>query len=282
VRDGSLSAAGRRLGLTQPTAGRHVEALESSLGASLFTRSPRGLVPTAAARELIPHAEAMAAAAAALSRAASGEARGEAGTVRLTASEIVGHEVLPPILAGFCARHPRIVLELVLSNHNEDLLRRDADVAVRMARPTQKALVARRIGTVKLGLYAHRSYANQFGLPKTPEELPGYRWIGFDRDAQAFRPVGGAAVQLRREQFNFRCDSGPTQIAALRAGIGIAGCHVNIARRDPNLIPVLETAFKFNIEMWLAMHEDARATRRIRLLFDHLARGLNAYVRGET
>src|SRR5690242_9172366 len=102
VRDGSLSGAGRRLGLTQPTAGRHVEALESSLGASLFTRSPRGLVPTPAARELIPHAEAMAAAAAALSRAASGEARGEAGTVRLTASEIVGHEVLPPILADFC------------------------------------------------------------------------------------------------------------------------------------------------------------------------------------
>jgi DNA-binding transcriptional LysR family regulator len=282
VRDGSLSAAGRRLGLTQPTAGRHVEALESSLGASLFTRSPRGLVPTPAARELIPHAEAMAAAAAALSRAASGEARGEAGTVRLTASEIVGHEVLPPILADFCARHPLIVLELVLSNHNEDLLRRDADVAVRMARPTQKALVARRIGTVKLGLYAHRRYANQFGVPKTPEELQGHRWIGFDRNAQAFRAVGGAAVQLRREHFKFRCDSGPTQIAALRAGIGIAGCHVNIARRDPNLIPVLETAFKINIEMWLAMHEDARATRRIRLLFDHLLRGLTAYVRGET
>lgn len=282
VRDGSLSAAGRRLGLTQPTAGRHVEALESSLGASLFTRSPRGLVPTPAARVLIPHAEAMAAAAAALSRAASGEARGEAGTVRLTASEIVGYEVLPPILADFCTRHPRIVLELVLSNHNEDLLRRDADVAVRMARPTQKALVARRIGTVKLGLFAHRRYAEQFGLPKTPEELPSYRWIGFDRDAQAFRPVGGAPVQLRREQFGFRCDSGPTQIAALRAGIGIAGCHVNIARRDPNLIPVLETAFKFNIEMWLAMHEDAKATRRIRLLFDHLVGGLTAYVRGET
>ena len=282
VRDGSLSAAGRRLGLTQPTAGRHVEALESSLGVNLFARSPRGLVPTPAARELIPHAEAMAAAAAALSRAASGEARGEAGTVRVTASEIVGHEVLPLILADFCARHPRIVLELVLSNHNEDLLRRDADVAVRMARPTQKALVARRIGTVKLGLFAHRRYANQFGLPKVPEELPGYRWIGFDRDAQAFRPVGGAAVRLRREQFNFRCDSGPAQIAALRAGIGIAGCHVNIARRDPNLIPVLATAFKFTIEMWLAMHEDARATRRIRLLFDHLVRGLTAYVRGET
>jgi DNA-binding transcriptional LysR family regulator len=126
-----------------------------------------------------------------------------------------------------------------------------------MARPTQKALIARRIGTVKLGLFAHRRYANQFGLPKTSEELPAHRWIGFDRDSQAFRPVGGAAVQLRREQFNFRCDSGPTQIAALRAGIGIAG-------------------------WWLAMHESARATRRIRMLFDHLVKGLTAYIRGET
>ena len=224
----------------------------------------------------------MAAAAAALHRAASGEARGEVGTVRLTASEIVGHEVLPPILADFCSDHPRIVLELVLSNRNEDLLRRDADIAVRMARPTQKALVARRIGTVKLGLYAHRRYADRFGLPETPEQLAGHRWIGFDRDAQGFRPVGGAALQLRREQFSFRCDSGPTQIAALRAGIGIAGCHVNIARRDRNLIPVLERAFTFNIDMWLAMHGDARGTQRIRLLFDHLAKGLTAYVKGET
>ena len=224
----------------------------------------------------------MAAAAAALHRAASGEARGEVGTVRLTASEIVGHEVLPPILADFCSDHPRIVLELVLSNRNEDLLRRDADIAVRMARPTQKALVARRIGTVKLGLYAHRRYADRFGLPETPEQLAGHRWIGFDRDAQGFRPVGGAALQLRREQFSFRCDGGPTQIAALRAGVGIAGCHVNIARRDGNLIPVLERAFTFNIDMWLAMHGDARGTRRIRLLFDHLAKGLTAYVKGET
>ena len=96
------------------------------------------------------------------------------------------------------------------------------------------------------------------------------------------RPIGVTPVPLRREQFSFRCDSGPTQIAALRAGIGIAGCHVNIARRDRNLIPVLEKAFAFNIEMWLAMHEDARSTLRVRLLFDHLAKGLARYAKGET
>src|SRR5215472_5496584 len=241
VRDGSFSAAARRLGLAQPTAGRHIEALEALLGASLFTRSPRGPVPTAAARE------------------------------------IVGHEVLPTILAGFATRYPHVEIELALSNRNEDLLRRDADVAVRMARPSQKALVARRIGLVRLGLFAHRRYAEAFALPKTPEELAGHRWIGFDRDSSGFPPVDG--MQLRREQFGFRCDSGPAQLAAMRAGIGIAGCHVNIARRDPDLIRVLEKPFSFSREMWLLMHRDAKSTRRVRLLFDHLATGLGAYVR---
>ena len=188
--------------------------------------------------------------------------------------------MLPPILAAFAWRYPRIELELALSNRNADLLRRDADIAVRMARPTQQSLVARRIGTVRLGLFAHRRYVEAFGLPKTPQELSRHRWIGFDRDAQAFRPRGRSVVQLRREQFGFRCDSGPAQLAALRAGIGIAGCHVNIARRDPDLVRVLDKSFAFDIEMWLAMHRDARATRRTRMLFDHLADGLDAYVKG--
>jgi len=279
VRERTFSAAALRLRLTQPTVGRQIEALESILGTSLFIRSPRGLTPTPAARELVPHAEAMAAAAAALHRASSGEARGESGTVRLTASEIVGHEVLPPILAEFAWRHPRIELELVLSNRNEDLLRRDVDIAVRMARPTQQSLVARRIGSVALGLFAHRRYAQAAGLPKTPDELAQHRVIGFDRDASGFRPVG--STTLRREQFGFRCDSGPTQLAAMRAGVGIAGCHVNIARRDPDLLRVLERPFSFSIDMWLAMHRDARTSRRIRVLFDGLASGLTRYVKGD-
>jgi DNA-binding transcriptional LysR family regulator len=278
AREGSLSAAARQLALTQPTVGRQIETLEALLGYGLFTRSPRGLIPTAAARELVPHAQAMAAAAGALARAASGEARSESGVVRVTASEIVGHEVLPQILAPFAHRYPRIELELALSNRNEDLLRRDADIAVRMARPSQQALVARRVGAVKLGLFAHRRYVEAFGLPETPEALARHRWIGFDRDAAGFRPIGGTALKLTREQFGFRCDSGPAQLAALRAGIGIAGCHVNIARRDPDLIRVLERPFGFSLDMWLAMHRDARKTRRIRLLFDHLAEGLGRYV----
>ena len=132
---GSLSAAARSLRLTQPTLGRHVDALEATLGAPLFTRSQHGLQPTSLALSLVPHAEAMASAADNLLRTASGEAEGERGTVRLAASEIVGIEVLPAMLGRFREAHPGIALELALSNRNEDLLRRDADIAVWMVRP---------------------------------------------------------------------------------------------------------------------------------------------------
>ncbi len=281
IRDGSLSAAARRLGLTQPTVGRHVESLAQALGAALFTRSPAGLQPTPAALDLVPHAETMAAAAAALQRAASGEAREERGTVRLTASEIMGAEVLPPMLARFRARHPGIVLELVLTNRTEDLLRREADLALRMTRPRQAALVARRVGQVGIGLYAHRRYAEAQGLPRTVEELMRHALIGFDRDDTAWRSLGETALSVARAQFAFRSDSDLAQLAALRAGLGIGGCQQPIARRDHDLVPVLPRAIRFGLEMWLALHEDLRASRRVRLLFDHLAEELSRYAASE-
>jgi len=148
AREGSLSSAARILGTTQPTMGRQVAALESALGVKLFTRSLDGLAPTEAGTRLIPSAEVMAAAVAAALRSASGDIEEERGTVRITASEVIGGEVLPPFLAAFQSRNPRISVELALSNRNEDLLRGDADIAVRMARPTQGALVAKRIGRV--------------------------------------------------------------------------------------------------------------------------------------
>ena len=152
VRDGSLSGAARRLGFTQPTIGRHIDALEQALGLTLFTRSPRGLAPTPAAIALAPHGEAMAAAAAALARSASSEAALDRGAVRVTASEIIGNEVLPSIFAGFHAKHPGAAIELAVTNRNEDLARGDADVAVRMVRPTQSGA-----GRAPHRISAHRS-----------------------------------------------------------------------------------------------------------------------------
>src|SRR5262249_40431219 len=154
LRHGSLSAAARALDVAQPTVRRRLEALEQSLGQALFTRSPSGLSPTAAALTLGPHAEAMAAAAAAFERASSADAGAVAGTVRITASEMVGGEVLPGILAALLEQHPELRLEIQLSNLTQDLLRQEADIAVRMVRPVQSALVSKRVGTVKLGLFA--------------------------------------------------------------------------------------------------------------------------------
>jgi DNA-binding transcriptional LysR family regulator len=278
LRDGSLSGAARRLGMAQPTLGRHIEALEDALGVALFTRSPRGLTPTDAALHLDPHVEDMAAASAALVRTAAAEAAPDRGVVRITASEVIGCEVLPPLLASFGAANPGVAIELALNNRNEDLSRRDADIAVRMIRPTQNALVAQRIGATKIGLYAHRTYLELFGTPTNVDDLRAHRLIGYEQDDRSFRAAGGGAFQISRESFGFRCDNDLAQLAALRAGVGIGACQENLAKRDPDLIRLLAESLTFELEVWLVMHEDVRGTPRIRRVFDHLAEGLMQFV----
>jgi len=279
MRHGSFSAAARSLELSQPTAGRHIEMLEAMLGTPLFRRSRRGLLPTRAALVVRSQAEAMAAAAATVQRTCSADWQAERGVVRLTASEVISCEVMPLPLARFCNRYPQIEIELVVSNRNEDVLRGDVDIAVRMARPTQDALSARRLGTLEVGLFAHRTYLERFGVPHTQTDLGTHRLIGFDQDAHGIRSAGGAAAQLRREHFGLRCDNAHVQLAALRAGAGIGGHHVHLARKEPDLVRVLEGIFKFKREMWLVMHRDSRSTRRIHLLFKHLAGELANYAR---
>jgi DNA-binding transcriptional LysR family regulator len=165
MRAGSLSGASRSLGVAQPTVRRQIETLEEVLGGALFTRSQTGLTPTEMAVATLPYAESMAAVAEALVRSASAPANAEQGTVRVTCSELVGVGVLPVMLASLCRAHPQLQIELSPSDANEDLLRRDADVAVRMAKPTQAALVAKHIGAVKLGFFAR-------GLPGGPRGPP--------------------------------------------------------------------------------------------------------------
>src|ERR1700749_4064056 len=179
---GSLSAAGRAMGMTQPTVGRHIDSLESALQLKLFTRSFDGFAPTDAALELRPYAVALASAAAALRRVASSHGDGVRGTVRLTASEVVGVEVLPPILTALRRQHPELVIELVLSNQVDDLLRREADIAVRMVRPMQDALVAKRVGGIELGFHAHKRYLAEHAAPRRMADLRSHALIGFDTE----------------------------------------------------------------------------------------------------
>jgi DNA-binding transcriptional LysR family regulator len=280
VRERSLSGAARSLGLTQPTIGRHIDALEHALGASLFTRSQAGLKPTVGAAALVPYAEAMASAASALERAASGEAQEERGSVRITASEMIGTEVLPPGLAAFREAHPRIAVELVLSNRSEDLLRRDVDIAVRMVRPTQEALVTRKLGILHVRFHAHPRYLAVHGTPTTLAELRQHPLIGFDKEPFKGR-IPDLAIPLRRDIFAFRCDRDVGQYAALRAGFGIGMCQVALGKRD-GLVPVVHHLIEFEMGVWVAMHRDLKATRRMKLMFDHLAEHLQAYIATET
>lgn len=276
----SLSAAARALGLTQPTIGRHIDALEATLGVTLFTRSVQGLKLEDAALDLVPHAKAMAATAAALERAATGEASDERGTVRITASDVIGAEVLPAIIAKLRARHPAIAIELALSNRNENLLQREADIAVRMVRPTQQNLIARKIGDVPIQFYAHKSYERRRGLPKTLAELAAHDVIGYDAQPLALAGVKPEGIDVRRDNFALRTDSDLAQIALLRAGAGIGGLQRQLAARDRDLVPVLHGAIRLPLEMWLVTHEDLRTTRRVRVVHDLLAEGLTAYVKG--
>jgi DNA-binding transcriptional LysR family regulator len=275
----SLSGGAHVLSLTQPTIGRHVDALEGVLGVKLFTRSVHGLKLSDAALDLVPHAQAMAATAAALQRAATGEAADERGTVRITASDVIGAEVLPAIIAKMRDEHPSIAVELVLTNRTENLLQREADVAVRMVRPTQRSLVARKIGDVPALLYAHKSYVKRRGVPKTIADLAQHDVIGYDAQPPIITGLGELGVAVTRESFSLRSDNDLAQLALLRAGAGIGGMQRQLALRERNLVPVLHGAIKLPLEMWLVMHEDLRTVRRVRLVYEALAEGLSAYVK---
>jgi DNA-binding transcriptional LysR family regulator len=280
LREGSLSGAARSLGLTQPTIGRHIDALEQAVGFQLFTRSQHGLAPTEAAAELRPYAEELAATAAALLRVASAQGGVVRGAVRITASEVIGAEVLPAILTRLHQHYPELVIELVLSNAVEDLLRRDADIAVRMVKPSQGALVARHLGEIKLGLHAQRRYLDRRGMPARLEELSQHALIGFDQETAALRSILKHAPNFQRARFALRANSDLAQLNAIRAGFGIGICQVRLGARDATLMRVLPDAFELTLDTWLAMHEDLRTSRRCRVVFDALAAGLGGYIKG--
>jgi DNA-binding transcriptional LysR family regulator len=277
LRTGSLSGAARALKLTQPTIGRHIDELEEALGAVLFTRSQHGLQPTEAAAELTPHAEAMAASAAALMRTASGASQEIAGAVRLSASEVFGVEVLPPMLASLREQHPRLTLELVVSNEVSDLLRRDVDLAVRNVRPTQTGLVARKIGEVTLGLHAHRRYLERHGTPRSVEDLGAHALIGYDQETPVVRSLQSKGLRFSRDMFALRTDNQLAHLAAIRAGYGIGICQVPLGRRDTDLVRLLPRQLGFALEIWLVMHEALRASPRLRAAFDNLGAALSIY-----
>ncbi|NMM38340.1 MAG: LysR family transcriptional regulator [Glaciimonas sp.] len=275
---GSLSAAGRAMGLTQPTVGRHIDNLETALGLKLFIRSFDGFAPTDAALELKPYAASVATTTAALRRVASSHGTGVRGTVRLTASEIISVEVLPPILAALRNEHPALSIELVTSNKTGDLLHREADIAVRMYRPVQDALVAKRVGGIEVGLHAHKRYLATYGTPKSLAEVSGHTLIGFDNEGAFIRRLQDQFPWYSRAALAFRADSDLAQLAAIRAGFGIGICQSTLAARDKALVRLLPTQLSITMDTWVAMHEDLRQSARCVATFAALVAGLSAYM----
>lgn len=275
---GSLSAAARELGLTQPTLGRHIEALEEMLGQQLFTRSQQGLTPSEAALALKPFAEMLAATSAALVRAAA-DTRGRVrGTVRISASEMIGVEVLPPIVARLQEDHPDLEVELSTTDTVEDVLNREADIAVRMTEPTQKALIARHIGAIPLGMFAHKRYLARHGRPAAWTELAKHRFIGYDRQGAFARTFLKRIPDFEHARLTFRADSNLAQFAAVKAACAIGICQVNLAREVDDLVRLFADEFELPLPAWIVMHEDLRDSPRCRAAFDALVRGLTAYV----
>lgn len=277
LREGSLSGAARVLGIAQPTVGRHIAALETALGLTLFTRSQTGFLPTEAALSLRPHAQAMESTAAMLERTAASHGDGVRGVVRVTVSEVIGVEVMPALLASLRVQYPALTVELVLSNQVQDLLQREADIAVRMTPPKQDQLVARRVGVIELGLYASPAYLARHPAPASLDELAQHALIGYDTVTPMVREALRRWPQLARHRMALRMDSDVAQLASIRAGAGIGVCQVALAQRSPRLVRVLPAAFSLPLDTWVTMHEDLRDSPRCRVVFDALVDALSRH-----
>lgn len=269
---GSLSKAARELGMAQPTIGRHISELEEKLTRPLFLRSQMGLQPTTLADTMAPTAQVMSNAAMTLARQAT--THENAGTIRLSASEIVGVEILPKVLGQFRMAYPSIAIELVISNEQDDLLTRSADIAIRMTPPTQERLICKRLGTAVLALYAHQNYLAARGRPERPDDLETHDLIGIDRDLHRLQDYQLGDLPLTSSDFSFRSDSDLGQLAALRAGLGIGVCQSVIAVRDADLEPVLQSDISFELPVWLAKHEDMKRDPIVDVTYRYIAEAL--------
>lgn len=272
---GSVMGAARALHAQQPTLSRHIAELESQLDAPLFERTGRGVVPTAAALAIADAARAMQAAAERLSGALAASQHDAAhGTVRVTTSQVAAAWLLPPVLAALQQAEPGIAVEVVASNQLNNLLRREADIAVRMVRPVQGSVVARKLADIGVGAYAHARYLERAGAPRRPEELLRHRLVGYDRDDAIVRGFARLGVPVTREQFALRTDDQVTyaQLVAAGAGIGFLA-HYN-ARVWPQLRPVLPALKIAPLPCWLAVHREIRSSRVVRRVYDFLAEAI--------
>ncbi|MBI3525356.1 MAG: LysR family transcriptional regulator [Betaproteobacteria bacterium] len=274
VESGSLTGAAKILAASQPTLSRQIGELELRVGAALFERVARGLRLTQAGEALVAPARQMQLAAQALSLTALGQSQQVAGTVRLTASEMTSAYLLPEILAGLRRAQPEIQIELVASNRIENLLERQADIAIRHTRPSQGGLIARRIGELGMGAYASAEYLARVGGKVDARRPQAYDWIGYDSTDLLLRGFRKAGIPVSRELFGFRCDNHIVDWEAAVAGVGIGFAPNVTAKRWPKMRSVLPKKMVPPMPVWLTVHRELRSSLRIQRVFDALAAGL--------
>ncbi|WP_332700765.1 LysR family transcriptional regulator [Devosia sp.] len=280
VANGSLSAAARELGISQPTVGRHVETLEADLGLALFERTLTGLKPNSTALRLYEPVNKAQAALAEAAIMAEGAQDDLGGTVRITASAIISNYVLPGLLVPIRQRFPRIALELVPSDSAENLLLREADIAVRMFRPTQLELVTRHLGDLPIVPAAHESYLARRGTPKAIEELFDHDMIGMDRSDLIIAHAQTLGLPLRREHFLLRSDDQTHMWELIKAGLGIGFAQANLVEATPGMVALPLDLRIPPLEVWLTTHRELFTSHRIRAIYDALAEGLATHING--
>lgn len=277
--NGSLSAAARALGLSQPTLGRHIEALETVLGAQLFRRTASGFVPSELGLRAFEPVRKAAEALAEAELVAAGTSAALEGCVRITASVVTSHYTLPPMLRTLRDEFPSLSFELVPSDSPENLLLREADIAVRMFRPTQLDLITRKVGETPIIPCAHQSYLKARGIPTCPEDLAAHELLGFDRSDVLINAAKQMGFALRREDFHVRCDSQSALWQLAQAGLGITFAQKNLVAEAPGMV-MLDLPIPIpSLEVWLTSHRELHAARRIRAVYDRLGELLSAWLK---
>ncbi|WGW04416.1 LysR family transcriptional regulator [Tropicibacter oceani] len=275
--EGSLSAAARALGMTQPTLGRQVTALEDELGVMLFERVGRGLVLTRAGSQLMDHVRAMGEAAAAVSLAASGQAQEIEGNVAITASEIYSSWLLPPILRQLRDLAPGITVEIVASNAIRDLKRREADIAIRNTRPDQPDLIGKLVAEDHGGFYATPDHLARANPIRTKDDLAGAQIIGLDDNANFIAALTGRGMPVTKANFPVIANTHPVHWEMARAGLGLGVGPCGLGESDPGLQRVLPEV-RFDYPVWLVAHRELRTNPRVRIVWDLLAETLPALI----
>jgi len=276
---GSVSAAAKRSGARQPTLSRHVAELEAQLGAPLFERTGRGVVPTGAALAIVDAARRMEDAALALGRGLASARSLTRGAVRVTTSQVAATWLLPTVLARLQREHPEIEIELVASNELTNLLRREADIAVRMVRPVQQSLIARKLGEIEIVAAAHQRYLAEAPPLRVPEDLAAHRLIGFDRDDAIIRGAARMGLVLSRGDFALRTDDQVAYGRLVAAGAGIGFVARYNLRDWPGVVAVLPMLAIGALPCWLAVHREIRSNPLVRTAYDFLAREIAPAIR---